>query len=104
MLFSEKWVHPSPPGSGTMRGGMQVLNMKIMKFGSGDPHGPSWTPKWSVLTIFFRYIFRGAIKINLRKNLGNIPNWGEGLKNKQKVPNFNLGIFKTQEGVSIFQK
>ena len=39
---------------------------------------------------------RGAIKINLHKNLRKIPHWGGG------IPNFNLGIFETQGGVSFF--
>ena len=43
---------------------------------------------------------RGAIKINLRTNLGKIFSWGGG----QKFPNFNLGIFETQEWGLDFSK
>ena len=46
---------------------------------------------------------RGAIKIENRENLGQCPNrGGEGLK-KQKCPNFNLGMLKTERGSLFFK-
>ena len=46
----------------------------------------------------------GGVKIENRENLGQFPNrGGEGKKN-QKCPNFNLGILKTEGGVSFFQE
>ena len=44
---------------------------------------------------------RGGVKIENRENLGQCPNRGGGI---QKCPNFNLGILKTEGGVSIFQE
>ena len=46
---------------------------------------------------------RGAIKIENRENLGQCPNRGGEVEKKQKCPNFNLGILKT-EGGSLFFK
>ena len=39
-----------------------------------------------------------------QENLGKIPKGGWGVKKQTKIPNFNLGILKTQGEVSIFQK
>ena len=47
---------------------------------------------------------RGGVKIENRENLGQCPNRGGRGKKKQKCPNFNLGILKTEGGVSIFQE
>ena len=48
---------------------------------------------------------RGAITKKKRKNLGKIPKGGVGGKKKQtKIPNFNLGLLKTQGGCLDFSK
>jgi len=49
-------------------------------------------------------VIRGAITKKKRENLGKIPKGGGGLKKQTKIPNFNLGILKTQEGGLDFTK
>ena len=46
---------------------------------------------------------RGGVTIKNGKIWEKFPKGG-GLKKQTKIPNFNLGILKTQGGVSIFQK
>ena len=43
----------------------------------------------------------GGVKIENQENLGQCRNRWRG-KKKQKCPNFNLEILKTEGGVSIF--
>ena len=38
-----------------------------------------------------------------KKNVDNIPNMGEGEKNKQKSPYFNSGLFKPRGGSTFFK-
>ena len=46
----------------------------------------------------------GGIKIENRENLGQYPNKGGRGAKKQKCPNFNLGILKTEGGGQHFSK
>ena len=43
----------------------------------------------------FRLV-RGGVTKKKRENSGKIPKGGGGLKIQTKIPNFNLGILKTQ--------
>ena len=47
---------------------------------------------------------RGGVTKRKRENLGKIPKGGEGLKKQTEIPNFNLGIVKTQVGGLDFSK
>ena len=47
---------------------------------------------------------RGGVKIEKRENLGQCPNRGGRGKKKQKCPNLNLGILKTEGGGHYFSK
>ena len=57
---------------------------------------------WFAKSVLRQTRLRGGIKIENQENLGQCLNRGGG--ETQKCPNFNLGILKTEGGVSIFQK
>ena len=53
---------------------------------------------------FLNQVLRGGVTKKKREILGQIPKGGGGEKKQKKIPNFNLGIVKTQGGGLDFSK
>ena len=54
--------------------------------------------------MFLLKVLRGGVTKKKRENLGKIPKGGGVEKKQTKIPNFNLGIVKTQRGGLDFSK
>ena len=90
MLVKEKTMAPSPLHTDIVYTHL-YLHITLT-------HPDSSSPPYII------YQLRGAITKKKRENLGKIPKGGGRLKKQTKIPNFNLGILKTQGGGLDFSK